>query len=105
VLGPFLFPIYIILLVTVIQKRDFSYHCCADDTQYLSFQPDDLTGAPCISDCLTEISDWMKDHHLQLNLAKKELLVISAIPMLHHNFTFTFIHLADAFIQSDLQLL
>ncbi len=30
----------------------------------------------------------MKDHHLQLNLAKTELLVISANPSLHHNFTF-----------------
>ncbi len=27
-------------------------------------------------------------HHLQLNLAKTELLVISANPSLHHNFTF-----------------
>ncbi len=30
----------------------------------------------------------MKDHHLQLNLAKTELLVVSANPSLHHNFTF-----------------
>ncbi len=31
----------------------------------------------------------MKDHHLQLNLAKTELLVVSASPsQFHHNFTF-----------------
>ncbi len=30
----------------------------------------------------------MKDHHLQLNLAKTELLVVPANPSLHHNFTF-----------------
>ncbi len=30
----------------------------------------------------------MKDPHLQLNLAKTELLVVSANPSLHHNFTF-----------------
>ncbi len=30
----------------------------------------------------------MKDHHLQLNLAKTELLVVSAIPSFHHNFNF-----------------
>ncbi len=30
----------------------------------------------------------MKDHYLQLNLAKTELLVVSANPLLHHNFTF-----------------
>ncbi len=30
----------------------------------------------------------MKDHHLQLNLAKTELLVVSANPSFHYNFTF-----------------
>ncbi len=30
----------------------------------------------------------MKDHRLQLNLAKTELLVVSANPSFHHNFTF-----------------
>ncbi len=30
----------------------------------------------------------MMDHHLQLNLAKTELLVVSTNPSLHHNFTF-----------------
>ncbi len=34
------------------------------------------------------MSSWMKDHHLQLNLAKTELLVVSANPSFHHNFTF-----------------
>ncbi len=29
----------------------------------------------------------MKDHHLQLNLAKTKLLVVSVNPSLHHNFT------------------
>ncbi len=41
-----------------------------------------------ISACLTDMSCWMKDHHLQLNLAKTELLVVSANPSFHHNFTF-----------------
>uniref|UniRef100_A0A672LZP2 UTP6 small subunit processome component n=1 Tax=Sinocyclocheilus grahami TaxID=75366 RepID=A0A672LZP2_SINGR len=38
-----------------------------------------------IAACLTDISGWMKDHHLQLNLAKTELFVVSANPALHHN--------------------
>ncbi len=76
-------------LGSVIQKHGFSYHCYADDTQlYLSFNPDDLTIAARISVCLADISSWMKDHHLQLNLAKTELLVVSANPSFHHNFIF-----------------
>ncbi len=61
----------------------------ADDTQlYLSLHPDDPTIATRISACLADISCWMKDHHLQLNLAKTELLEVSANPSFHHNFTF-----------------
>ncbi len=66
----------------------FSYHCYADDAQlYLSFRPDDPTVAARISDCLADISAWMKEHHLQLNLAKTELLVFPATLTLQHDFT------------------
>ncbi len=66
----------------------FSYHCYADDTQlYLSFQPDDPTVAAQISGCLADISAWMKEHHLQLNLAKTELLVFPATLTLQHDFS------------------
>ncbi len=54
---------------------------------YLSFRPDDPTVAAQISDCLADILAWMKEHHLQLNLAKTELLVFPATPALQDDFT------------------
>ncbi len=45
------------------------------------------SGSWQISGCLADISAWMKEHHLQLNLAKTELLVFPATPTLQHDFT------------------
>ncbi len=87
-LDPLLFSTYTTSLGPIIQVHVFSYYCYSDDTQlYLSFQPDDPTVPAQISGCLADISAWMKEHHLQLNLTKTALLVFPATPTLQHGFT------------------
>src|SRR4029434_4569216 len=86
VMGPLLFAMYTTTFGPIICSYGFSHHSYTDDTQlYLSLPPEDTPVAAQISDCLFDISTSMKDHHLQLNLAKTELLLFPAKQAIHRN--------------------
>ncbi len=78
---------YTTSLGSIIQAHGFSPLLCWWRTALSLIWPDDPTVAARISGCLADISAWMKEHHLQLNLAKIELLVLPATPTLQHDFT------------------
>src|SRR4029434_5375275 len=70
---------------------------------FLSFPPEDTTVSARISDCLADISTWMKNHHLQLNLAKTELMVFPAKQDIHHNTQNNTRYLFFSSSQTDIQ--
>ena len=78
VLGPVLFPLYMLPLAALINSFEgVSYHSYADDTQlYFSFKPKDTNKLTILRDCLTAINYWMAHNFLQLNASKTEILVI-----------------------------
>ena len=78
VLGPFLFCLYTTSISQIITTHDVSHHMYADDTQvYLELsQSDTHKSISSLSDCLTDISLWMKSSKLKLNSDKTELIII-----------------------------
>ena len=78
VLGPFLFCLYTTSISQIITTHDVSHHMYADDTQvYLELsQSDTHKSISSLSDCLTDISLWMKSSKLKLNSDKTEFIII-----------------------------
>ena len=76
VLGPVLFILYTVDLVSLVEGHDLGAHLYADDSQvYGSCQPaavSELTAA--VSRCVQDIAGWMRTNRLQLNSDKTEVL-------------------------------
>ena len=81
VLGPFLFCLYTTSISQMINTHDGSHHMYADDTQvYIELsQSDTHKSISSLSDCLTDISLWMKS----INSNKTEFIIIGTKQQRH----------------------
>lgn len=77
VLGPLLFSLNMLPLGHIIRSHNLSFHPYADDTQlYLSFNPNDFNHLNTLRNCINDITCWMSQNFLQLNLNKTEVLIV-----------------------------
>ena len=78
VLGPFLFCLYTTSVSQIITTHDVSHHMHADGRQVYTelSQSDTHKSISSLSDCLTDISLWMKSSKLKLNSDKTEFIII-----------------------------
>ena len=81
VLGPVLFNIYIRSLYNTAHAQNFLIHGYADDHQlYKSFdtKEEHVMLVSEVPKCFQEIKKWMREHYLQLNPGKTEILVFGS---------------------------
>ena len=94
VLGPFLFCLYTTSMSQRMTTHDLSHHMYADDTQvYIELsQSDTHKSISNLSDCLTDISLWMKSSRpkLKLNSDKTEFIIIGTKQQRHKLSIITF---------------
>jgi len=75
-LGPILFIMYTVDLVSLVKQNGLSAHLYADDTQIYGFCPPSTVSSllPQITTCVRAVADWMQANRLQLNCDKTDFL-------------------------------
>ena len=77
-LGPVLFVLYTVELISLIERHGLSPHLYADDTHVYGSCPPAAVDVDALSSQVTECADdtatWMKSNRLQLNPDKTEVL-------------------------------
>ena len=85
VLGPILFVLYTVDLISLIKSHGLMPHLYADDTQiYGSCSPAAVNVLSSqIAGCIGDVAAWMKSNRLQLNSDKTEVLLCATNRRLH----------------------
>jgi len=100
VLGPILFLLYVADLLFLVRRHQLSPHAFADDNQIYGLcrpgSTDDLSRR--VSNCVDDVSLWMRANRLQLNPSKMEVLWCSS-GRRQHQIPTTAIRICSTFVQ------
>ncbi|XP_054646923.1 uncharacterized protein si:dkey-56d12.4 isoform X2 [Dunckerocampus dactyliophorus] len=78
ILGPTLFPLYMLPLGPIISRHNIHFHFYADDVQlYLPVTLSDKNPLDPLHSCLHDIKQWLSQNFLHLNEGKTEYIVFT----------------------------
>lgn len=76
ILGPLLFPLYLLPLGTIFRNHGIAFHLYADDTQlYMPLKHENGNNVKQLLDCVEEVRNWLSLNLLFLNDSKTEMTV------------------------------
>lgn len=74
ILAPILFSLYMLPLGSIFRNHGLSFHCYADDTQYLPLKQSS-NGLEAFMTCLFDVKAWLSLNILNFNDSKTEIIV------------------------------